>query len=173
MKYSAFHFSFRYTVLLLLLIILSCKQGPLEEEIVQNHPTGEVSRRYIRIDGKKHGKMTDYYPDGKILAERFFENDIQVGKSTTYFSSGQIKEVQYYDQGKIHGPDTVFYENGKPELIITLNHGLKDGYLRKYGRDGAVTYEAKYANDVLVEVKGEPVKQDTTKRITLDSLPLK
>ena len=141
---------------------ISCNR---KAEVVQNYGTGEISRKFITIDGKKEGLMTDYYPDGSLKGERFFENDIQVGKTTIYYQSGKVKEVQYYMDGKIHGGDTIFYENGKPEFVVTFDRGIKNGYLRKWSPEGILTYEARYQNDTLVEVKGEVIKRDTTRKM--------
>jgi antitoxin component YwqK of YwqJK toxin-antitoxin module len=141
-----------------------CKRKPEKIEVVQNYGTGEISRRYTKIDGKKEGLMIDYYPNGKLKGERIFENDIQVGKTTIYHKNGRIKEVQYYTDGKIHGGDTLFYETGQPEMVINFNKGQKDGYLRKWAQDGSLIYEAKYQNEVLVEVKGEPLVRDTIQK---------
>jgi len=139
----------------------ACKREPEKIEVVQNYGTGEISRRYTKIDGKKEGKMIDYYPDGNLKGEKLFENDIQVGKTTIYYKTGEVKEVQYYVDGKRHGGDTLFYKTGQPEMVLTFNKGLKDGYVRKWAQDGSLIYEAKYENEVLVEVKGERLVQDT------------
>ena len=106
--------------------------------------------------------MTEYYKDGKKKGDRLFKNDIQIGKSTFYYPSGKVKEVQYYEEGKITGGDTLFYDTGEPEFLRTYTKGILDGYLRKWAPDGTIIYEAKYSNDTLVEVKGEPIKRDTT-----------
>lgn len=142
------------------LILSGC--GSNTAEVIQNYPTGEISKRHTEINGKKEGMMIDYYKDGKVKIERLFKNDIQIGKSTFYYPSGKIKEVQYYEEGKITGGDTLFYETGEPEFLRTYTKGMLDGYLRKWAPDGTIIYEAKYSNDTLVEVKGEPIKRDTT-----------
>ena len=153
-----------------ILLFTSCKsEDSKPTEIIMNYGTGAVSSRYTEINHKKEGKMTDYYPDGKLKAERIFEHDIQVGKTTLYYESGKIKEVQYYADGKIIGGDTVFYEDGKPQFLITFTKGLKDGYVRKWGEDGSLTYEAKYSNEKLVEVKGEAINPDSIPHLELNS----
>ena len=149
--------------MMVILFAPGCKQEPERVEVLKNYMSGELSRRYYTVEGKKEGTMTDYHPDGTLKAERLFENDIQVGKTTIYHKNGKIREVQYYEDGKIHGGDTTFYDSGQPEMVITFNKGAKDGYVRKWDKDGTLVYEAKYANEKLVEVKGEPIKQDTTK----------
>ena len=105
--------------------------------------------------------MTEYYIDGKIKAELLFENDLQVGKSVYYYPSGKILEVQYYEDGKINGGDTAFYENGKPQFLKTFTKGRLDGYIRKWNENDSIIYEARYANDTLVEVKGVVLRPDT------------
>lgn len=147
--------------LFMMLSITSCTQEPKTVEVIGNYATGEVSRRHTLVNGKKEGQMTDYYLDGKLKSERLFDNDIQVGKSTFYYPNGKVQEVQYYEQGQKHGGDTIFYESGAPQMVITFNHGLKDGYLRKWGEDGTLIFEAKYAMEKLVEVKGEKLHPDT------------
>jgi len=156
------HGNFSRKVLLgstLLTCLLAC--GPTPEEIVQTYGTGAVSRRHTEINGKKEGKMTEYYKDGKIKGERLFENDVQVGKTVYYYPSGRVKEAQYYQEGKMHGGDTVFYEDGKPQFLRTYNKGILDGYIRKWGPDGSLIYEARYANDTVVEVMGKSVHPDS------------
>ena len=149
-------------LLISILFFISCQADSSKpKEIVMNYGTGKVSSRYTEINHKKEGLMTDYYPDGKIKAERMFKNDMQVDKTTLYYESGKIQEVQYYQDGELNGGDTVFYENGSPQFLVTFTKGLKDGYLRKWGEDGKIIYEAKYENEKLVEVKGQPVTSDS------------
>jgi antitoxin component YwqK of YwqJK toxin-antitoxin module len=159
LRYLYGHFP-KYLVLgSALACLVSC--GPKPVEIVQTYGTGAVSRRHTEINGKKEGKMTEYYKDGKVKGERLFENDVQVGKTVYYYPSGRIKEAQYYEEGKMHGGDTVFYENGKPQFLRTYNKGILDGYIRKWAQDGSLIYEARYANDTVVEVMGKAVHPDS------------
>lgn len=127
---------------------------------IETYGTGEVSRRYQEINGKKEGKMTDYYPDGKLKAERWFQNNIQVGRTVLYHPGGQVKEVQYYQDGKKEGGDSLFYENGRLEFIVEYHQEKKNGYMRKWAPDGNLVIEARYAMDSLVEVKGKSVHLD-------------
>jgi antitoxin component YwqK of YwqJK toxin-antitoxin module len=161
-----FQFSIATSIYLFLLFSVSVIQscGPRSEEVVQNYPTGEVSRRHTEINGKKEGKMIEYYKDGKIKGERLFKNDIQVGKSVFYYPTGEIKEVQYYEDGKMQGGDTVFYESGHPKFLRTFHQGLLDGYIRKWDTNDSLIYEARYAGDTLVEVKGQVLHPDSLDR---------
>lgn len=146
--------------ILTLTAFAACKKESKPVEVLGYYGDGKtISRRHTEIDGKKEGKMTDYYMDGSIKMERMFENNIEVGKTVVYYPSGKVKEVQYLEDGKLHGGDTVFFENGAPNFVRTFHKGLKDGYLRKWAEDGSMIYEAKFSMDTLIEVKGQPVEK--------------
>lgn len=144
-------------LLVLSLAFFMCKNAPADQPEVytQYFENGSVQRLIEMKDGKKHGKMTDYYPDGKLFGERYFENDKQVGKTIIYYKSGKIKEVQYYQNGMQQGGDTLWYENGAVEFVTNFDQNVKDGYLRKWGIDGNLIFEARYRHDTVVEVNGD------------------
>jgi len=144
---------------LLLIEVTACKPKP--KEVLQYYVSGEVSRKHVEIKGKKEGQMTEYYKDGKVKSLRTFENDMEIGQSVFFYPSGAIKERIYLVDGKLNGGDTVFYESGQPQFMRNWNHGLLDGYVRKWDTLGVMTYEAKYAADKLVEVKGKSVHPDS------------
>ncbi len=151
--YACFFFGF--------ISMISCSNANKPQEIIMKYGDGTVKSRFTEINHKKEGLMTDYYPGGQKMTERMFKNDLQVDKTTAYYESGKVKEVQYYKDGELNGGDTVFYENGNPQFLITFSNGLKDGYVRKWGVDGNIIFEAKYAYEKLVEVKGEKIEPDS------------
>jgi len=158
MKYTIRISSLSMLLFIFWFSIQSC--GSKSEEIVQTYVSGEVRRTHTEINGKKEGKMTEYYKDGKVKAEMLFENDLQVGKSIMYYPSGKIQQVQYFDKGKLNGGDTTFYESGKPQFLRTFSNGKMDGYIRKWNEHDSIIYEARYAHDTLVEVKGQVLRPD-------------
>lgn len=142
---------------------IACNNSaPKTYERIERFENGNISRRFNLINGKKEGKMTDYFISGKVMAERYFANDEQEGRTIIYYPEGQVKEVQYFVAGKKQGGDTLWYENGKVEFVTTLKNDKKDGYLRKWSPEGELVYEAKYAQDTLIEVKGQPIDRNTS-----------
>ena len=142
-----------------LFILSAC--GPEKTEVIQNYGTGEISKRYNVIDGKKQGVMTDYYPDGSVKMERLFRNDTQVDRTVMYYKSGKIEEVQYYEDGLREGGDSTFYEDGRIAQVVEYNNGIKDGFVRKWSKDGILVYEARFEHDSLAEVTVKPVPADS------------
>ncbi|MEO6131541.1 MAG: hypothetical protein ABIQ02_06815 [Saprospiraceae bacterium] len=153
-----------------ILYLIGCKpEESTPKEVVENYGTGQVSRRFTVINNKKEGPMTDYYPSGKLKGERIFKNDVQIDKTIIYYESGSKKEVQYFKDGKINGGDSTFYESGKPQMVINFTNGIKDGYVRSFGEDGTMTYEAKFSMDTIIEVKGQPIRRDSSNHQAVQS----
>jgi antitoxin component YwqK of YwqJK toxin-antitoxin module len=145
-----------------ILLLSGCKENGKEKKLFFQN--GNASKHYYTVDDKIEGIMTDYYPSGEIKAIRHFENNKQSGKSTFYYQAGQIMEVQYYIDGMRIKGDTIFYEDGTLKYTSEFYNDKKNGYLRKWSETGEVTYEAKFANDTLIEVDGVSVikAKDTT-----------
>jgi len=157
----------RYVVSILLfaaLLLANACENPASTtyERLERFENGQVSRRSNIVNGKKEGRMTDYYNDGKLMAERYFVQGEQAGRTVIYYPNGSVKEVQHYEQGKKQGGDTLWYEDGKIQFITTLKDDKKHGYLRKWSPTGALIYEAKYDMDTLIEVQGQPIDRNTS-----------
>jgi antitoxin component YwqK of YwqJK toxin-antitoxin module len=140
-------------------------------ERIERLESGAITRRVQIVNGKKEGKMTDYYPDGRLKGERWFEHDRQTGRTVLYYPGGQVMETQFYVDGLKQGGDTVWYDNGRPQFTTWFEAGKKNGYLHKWSPDGQLIFECRYANDTLVEVKGEHISRESLpERYSLDTL---
>lgn len=160
-----------FSTYLLAAVLLSmyagaCGQSPAVKDDIrerfEKYGNGAVSRKYREINGKKEGKMVDYYPDGRLKAERWFEHDKQSGRTVLFYPEGQLMEVQYYQNGKKEGGDTLFYQTGQPQFALWYTAEQKNGYLRKWTAEGKIVFEARYEKDSLVEVKGVALKPGAT-----------
>lgn len=167
MKSSAWFNHLFFISITLLICCTSDSNKPVE--VAQRYGTGEISRRYTEIAGKKEGAMTDYFPDGKIKATRLFQNDKQTGRTVIYYPNGTIQETQYYSDGVKNGGDTLFHENGLPRLAIQFRNGSKNGFVHTWDLEGKLIFEAKYEMDSLIEVKGKRlapiVKSEPSKKL--------
>ena len=94
--------------------------APLEKTEV--YGTGQVSRRYQEINGKKEGKMTDYYPDGKLKAERWFKADRQNASLYDRLNQGVAKTKQTVEA------------IARRMFRSTFRHQLRRGLLREQPR---------------------------------------
>jgi antitoxin component YwqK of YwqJK toxin-antitoxin module len=147
-------FLFWFIAALLCTVVFSCKnekKGP--QERILKYVDGSIKRRYSLVDGKIEGEMLNYYPKtGAVEARRQFVAGIQVGRTELFYPDGKRKEVQYYEAGKKHGGDTIFYPSGQPQFLVSFKNGKMDGPMRRWEEDGALFFEALYANDSLIQV---------------------
>lgn len=141
--------------------LIACKNTSNESERIERYESGAVSRTVRMVNGKKQGLMKDFYPDGNLMAERWFDDGMQSGRSVIYYPSGKVKEVQYYQLGQQTAGDTLWYENGQIQFAVTFSENKKNGYLRKWDTVGGLIFESKYQMDTLMEVNGRPLHQDT------------
>ncbi len=153
--------TYKFFLCLCLSTAISCNPSSNETERIERYETGAISRTVPMVNGKKQGMMKDFYPDGKLMAERWFENGLQSGRTVIYYPTGKIKEVQYFQGGQQTSGDTLWYENNQIQFAVTFKENKKHGYLRKWDTTGVLIFESKYVMDTLVEVKGRPLHQDT------------
>ena len=133
---------------------------------------GNSKVNYTDINGKKQGKWTKKFPNGKKAYEAYFINDRPVNEYKRYYKSGQLKlEVNYdkrsngfaklyWDTKKIMAEGNyvdinikdsiwnMYGVDGVLMLKISYKKGIKDGKEIKYFRNGRVNEEIEWANDM-------------------------
>jgi antitoxin component YwqK of YwqJK toxin-antitoxin module len=139
--------------ILIISLVSACKQAEVKPDVISNtetkevitkFPTGEVSRKYNLVSGRKEGIMTDFYKSGIKRAEKNFQNDLQHGKTEVWHENGRLKEVQYYEKGNQILGDTIYHENGKTYMIIPYEKNVKQGDFYMYDSTGVLMYKAKF-----------------------------
>ena len=123
------------------LVFLFACQPKLEELVSETYPDGKAKRiqyfkgegdqRYLARDvflypdgtkkvegwynqaGKKDGKWTYWYQDGKKWSEGYFTNGIDDKLRTTWHENGQMHYRGKYNKGKRVGTWKFYDENGK------------------------------------------------------------
>ena len=143
----------------------------VSEEKVDYYDTKAIKRRYQVVNGHKQGKMTEYYNDGKTKAERNFKDDLEEGRTVYYFPSGKIREVQHFIAGEKQFGDTLWYDTGELQFTVEFKDSKKNGYFRKWSKEGETVIEAIYNQDTLVRVtkglfhKGQAMEVDTVRKV--------
>jgi len=134
-------------------VFFACqKPGEPKERVLYYKDSKAVMRRYVTINEKIEGEMTEYYEDGKIKLVRHFKNGQEDGTNRLFYPDGKLKETQTFVAGLKQGGDTLFYPTGKPQFIVTFKDGKKDGLLQKWTPEGSLFFEAVYDKDSLKAV---------------------
>ena len=92
----------------------------------------------------KDGKYSEYYPDGKIKAEKEYADGLENGSAKIYYPSGNLQNKTGYKNGLLDGPVFIYSPEGK--LLFEQNYiaGILDGWVREYDDAGAVKKQTLY-----------------------------
>lgn len=121
----------------------------------------------------KDAKYSEYYPDGKLKAEKEFSGGRESGAAKIFYPSGTLQSRAGYNNGLLDGP--VFIYSPEGQLIFEQNYkdGILDGWSREYDPAGGIKKQTLYAAgvpSVPAEAKTAAVagQEPTKKKIFLD-----
>jgi hypothetical protein len=77
----------------------------------------------------------EYYEDGQLKSEKFYENGKEEGPFKNYSESGELESEGTYKDGKLDGPYKSYFEGGLLKSEITYKDGETEGS-QYYDEDG-------------------------------------
>lgn len=103
--------------------------------------------------GNQDGKLTYYYPNGKVEEERTRINGVYHGEKSVYYTNGVLKSKGNYVHGYKEGKFVSYYYSGKKYWEATYEHGAI--------RDSSVYYYETGEKEKCYhyDFKGDEVKQ--------------
>lgn len=119
---------------------------------------GRLNTECYFKEGKRDGRLTEYYSAGEIKREADFKNGVLDGKEMFYFVNGQVEKEINYKNGRQHGREIAYsWREGENELVRELNFtdGKPDGKQMKQvsGNRGDYTVISEYKNGELLDEK--------------------
>ena len=90
------------------------------------------------------GKITAYYPNGKVSAEMNAEQDNLEGSQKLWFSNGQIAEERNYKNFLFEGPFKRYNPDGKVVNELTYKNGEEMGKELTYDKNGNLIISREY-----------------------------
>ncbi len=134
-------------------------EGELTGVGIAYHRRGSESKEYEvnYVDGEVDGKVTRYYPDGKIHEERSYKEGLPHGVWKNYFHSGKIYAEKEFDEGEPSGKYTSYFESGQIDETGSYVDGEIDGVWYSYFSDGTLYEETTFD-------KGDRVKNKVFRR---------
>jgi len=106
----------------LVLLLIGCErihnesQDRLPDAIHVRHyyESGQVMREfYIGADSIKVGRYVNYYPNGNIRQEEYYQRGVKDGIQKAYFLDGTLESINAYAMGHMNGPYEWYYPNGQ------------------------------------------------------------
>jgi len=98
----------KYHLLLLMLLLLGCKNKDREIEYFSN---GKIKTEAEVRNGVRDGLLTEYYDNGTVKSRQFWEHGVMEGQFIDYFPSGKLKRKGLLQDGKMVEM-TIYYETG-------------------------------------------------------------
>jgi len=118
------------------------------EVLVKKFPDGRVrSEIEVNAFGFPHGLSREYYPNGKLKAERRYRDGRLEGVSRLFHEDGGIMTEWHYREGKRDGPARGYYPNGKLKDKGFYKNDKLEGDVFKYYSTGRLKMEMRFKND--------------------------
>lgn len=121
------------------------------------------------FSGKTPEPVKNYYPEGAVLSEQYFDGDLlhgpsayfaekgallsktwyvkgkKEGKAFFYYEDGTLNSIRRYKDGQWHGMQEFFYSDGNVKSRMSYSSGLLDGEVRLYFPNGRLHRELAFA----------------------------
>lgn len=133
------------------------KNGKKHGVVKTYHPNGNVSSEMDYANGEANGNMRSLSIDGKLLREGTMKDDKRQGLVTEYWDkTGNPKREIPCDKGLVTGVVKEFYANGELKRELTFRDDVMHGTEKQYEADGKLS-RTRYCFD------GEVVSKDEFK----------
>ncbi len=93
------------------------------------------------------GKVTSYYPNGKIAREMIYEKGEIQGEYTAYYENGNLERKHTNVDDDYHGIAYTYFPDGTTKTETSYTYGYKQGLEKKYYPNGTIKQEINYKND--------------------------
>ncbi len=113
------------------------------EWVYYHEKSKNVMTRENYINGKLDGKVTTYYPNGKITEETNYIKGIKEGEDNYYSPEGVLLKKLLYKEDQLQGPALYYDAYGNVVIEGFYKDGKKHG-LWKYYKNGKVILEETY-----------------------------
>lgn len=121
-------------------------------DFVDYWDTEKIKIKATFLNGKVNGHVHGWFPDGNEAFKAFYHENIKVGVHMAFFPKGgpkianqAVARILCFDfSGKLDRSQTSEYQNGRLKTHISFKHGLLDGKLQLYKKNGSLTKACEY-----------------------------
>lgn len=110
------------------------------EWLYYHENSNQVMTREHYENGKLHGKLITYYPNGQITETTAYKHGLKHGEDKYYSPEGILLKNLFYHNDKLHGEATYFDGYGNVLIKGSYKNGKKHG-LWQYYKDGKISLE--------------------------------
>lgn len=99
------------------------------------------------FDGRLHGHVLGFYPNGKIASSVYYSFDVLNGPSVSFWQNGNPQIVKYYKDGILDGIMKNFDSSGHLRRVSEIRQGKRKGIEIQLYQSGNIQYITQYVAD--------------------------
>lgn len=103
-----------------------------------------LSEGTIDVSGNRNGNWKDYYPDGSLMSEGQYTNNLRSGIWKFYNNRGNLEQTGSYYFGRPDGTWRWYYENNTILREEEYYRGQRDGSYVEYSITGKIIVKGQY-----------------------------
>lgn len=105
---------------------------------------GKLMKEYTisTKNGRKNGEFKSWDPNGNLLEQKYYKNDLAEGVNKLWYHSGNLMIEQFFVKDKRHGEYKRYWSNGNLEVQTTyINGRFVKGSKKIFNEDGTLIKE--------------------------------
>ena len=119
---------------------------PFSGHIIERHDNNRIKTKTEYVNGKRHGVVMKWYPDGIVMDVRYYTRGAKVGVHTGWWPNGEIKFSYAFKEGLYHGGFREWYDTGQPSKAFYYQDGRETGAQKGWRENGKLYINLVYKN---------------------------
>jgi len=104
---------------------------------------------YIVSKGVDRVRTEEYFGNGNLKKEGYYQFGNKQGKWKSYYSNGNLKKKENFNKDKLDGEMTKWYQNGKKKEKGIFRNGKREGIFFSWKEDGSLYSKQSFVNGLM------------------------
>lgn len=115
--------------------------------------TRKIKFKIEKLNGKRNGKLIEFYENGKIKFKTYYKDGIQNGETESFYENEMLYESYNLIDGKLNGKLYRYHKNGNLKFECQYMSGVQYGIANTYYENGDIfrTIELDDKSDYVIE----------------------
>ena len=107
---------------------------------------------YIVSKGVDRVRTEEYFGNGNLKKEGYYQFGNKQGKWKSYYSNGNLKKKENFNKDKLDGEMIKWYHNGKKKEKGIFRNGKREGIFFSWKEDGSLYSKRSFVNGLVCYV---------------------
>ena len=114
------------------------------------YPSGKPNIiSYIVNKGVDKVRQEEYFGNGTLKKEGYYQFGNKEGKWKSYYSNGNLKKKENFNKDKLDGEMIKWYQNGKKKEKGIFRNGKREGIFFSWKEDGSLYLKQSFVNGLM------------------------